>query len=264
MSDTTRHHNALVTATNAELKRSSPNRYGLLKADIDGAMQVRVTEGLRDRAMRILQSVIVQAQVRGWIVRARRRDTSYRGYSPAGVVVGEELVTFVLAEGSRLMSLSERKTLFGDSGHHYKPTGLLRLQITSRFEDKTRLSWPDGHKRKVEDLIEPFLDAVGAAAEESRVRSEAHREVEKDAEECEQLEDRKEKLEEQLTGWRWSASVRKMVAEVKRRSANDPDDVWRSESVLGWIAWAEEEARRADPFDNGYFHRALLDSQEGD
>jgi hypothetical protein len=123
-----------------------------------------------------------------------------------------------------------------------------------------RKSWADGQRQRVEESVEDFLDAIGAAAELSRRWTQKwrreRRKTEGWAKRVREEATRRQELAEQANALHRVTKLREMIAELRRRSSQNPE-LWNPDAVERWINWAETLMNRADPFSNGYFERIL-------
>jgi len=57
-------------------------------------------------------------------------------------------------------------------------------------------------------------------------------------------------------GYAKARAIRELVAELKKRNRKGSEP-FSTEQIERWSTWAEALAGRHDPFENGYFERAL-------
>jgi hypothetical protein len=67
--------------------------------------------------------------------------------------------------------------------------------------------------------------------------------------------ERRAELERQASNLQKARAIGALVEELMRRREKIPTRA--PQDIVRWTAWAEALARRYDPFENGYFERAL-------
>jgi hypothetical protein len=109
-------------------------------------------------------------------------------------------------------------------------------------------------------VVVEFLDGVGHAAKifhRQACKWERRRQREERlARRLQEETDRRRELMEQATALQQVTKLREMIAELRRRCAEQPV-AWNLDDVQRWITWAEALMNRSDPFLNGYFDRVL-------
>lgn len=252
----------LLTATKRVFERNRPrNRnnkstYGTIPIGPDGTLPMRVSPELMSRALHIVRLIISGSQHRGWQIRPTKGD------APAAIVVDSQPVAFCLSEqvkGTRLPTSKGQE--WGYPKFRYDITGKLRLELLDYVPQGAQRRWCEGRVRRLEPLIDEFLDAAFTTAEFLRERNR-QRQIERQREERRIRRrgfelTRERDIRAHLNAWHEASSIRKFIGEVRRRGIRKSS--WPAKELAAWISWAEAFAEKLDPFTNGQFDRALKD-----
>jgi len=210
---------------------------------IDRCLDIRVTPKHLGRALRIFDALIKALDARGIQVSVvtddRRRHTQVELYG--------ETVAFWLEERTaphpHVPTEAENKE--GSAGRRkwdHVPSGQLRLRIENPFLESARKTWSDGHRAKLEDLLNDFVGGLAVVADGLRARTVRWKH------QREEEEQRVRTLEQQVDRWTRAAQVRAFADEAERRASAKGVPVTPASELGEWLAWARRHADRLDPF----------------
>ena len=135
-------------------------------------LDIRVTPKHLGRAIRIFDALVKALEARGIPISVltdeRRRHTQVELYG--------ETVAFWLEERTaphpHVPTEAENKE--GSAGRRkwdHVPSGQLRLRIENPFLESARKTWSDGHRAKLEDLLNDFVGGLAVVADGLRART---------------------------------------------------------------------------------------------
>jgi hypothetical protein len=227
-------------------------------------VDIRVSRGMLNRALRVMDALIKAFERRGWKVWVGTNDDrkTYVG------VLGRQ-VPFGLREKIKKVENPPPKAVRLRSGEWYTPyqskyrdtpSDKLALVLRNRWSDSVDESWEDSPDLPVEDQLNDFVVAVVARAhydlEWDRRRDEAERaraaEQQRRFEEAQRREveaARGRELERQAENWMKSRQIKTFLAAVKE-SASEASEIDLYTPLGEWLSWAETYANRLDPFKN--------------
>ena len=220
------------------LSSERPRHDGLTWAHFKGGLDITVSQGLSQRALRIADALIKHLERVGMEVRVRATSRDGYGYRvPESTHVtevrcDEEWVGFALRErrSEHREEPDPRKAARGwpwdYAERSYVPNGRLELSLTNPRLNGMRKTWSDGKRQRVEDVLGDFvvhLHLAAAQLKEIRAedgrRLEARLEAQRRREEAERRRLEKEKLE-RLTGeaasWQRAKQLREYAQEGQR------------------------------------------------
>ncbi|MHC5539327.1 hypothetical protein ACYOEI_14000 [Singulisphaera rosea] len=249
----------LVAWTYDCLKSSEFSRWGKVCGYPD-CLDVAVTSGSVDRAMRIMDALIKALERRSFLIRIDA-DPPRKTYAE----IDGESVAFRIMERTTTRRRA-RRLVKGPDGQlredllglevEYLPTGDLRLFL----DDDTQKAWQDSEDHRIEEALTSFVDGIICKvaelrerrvrwAREAEIRAERQRQAEKVERLKRQEEERVRKLTDMQVAWTQAQQLRAFIVAVRERAEQIGKDV-SPESGLGrWQAWAEECAERLDPVD---------------
>jgi hypothetical protein len=155
----------LVAATKAILegKAKQPDR--------QAALDIGVSKGTRERALRLLSVLLCTFEERGFTVRAGARDKE-----GSVVVIKGEPIRFSLEEPSKKVSIPATKMIWPYAPNfELVPTGKLTFRIHEYWTEGLRKSWSDGVKHSLEGQINnifPALVDISLVVREKRLKRE--------------------------------------------------------------------------------------------
>lgn len=238
--------------------RSRKDEQGILLPREAGGLDVRVTEGMLERALSVMNQALAVLELQGASVNISEQGETTAIINGEHVSFGiEEPVRRVVAQIPRVPNPTDRWDY--DKVVTYEPAARLALVIHSltRGQYLQRARWNDAKVQRVENLIPDFVAGLLRTAvalrrqEEDRKNREA--EEEKRRQERAQLRiniQEEEKKLEQFNNWvdQWERAerLRRFIAAYAEKSRS-----WPAEEQLqcrAWIEWATKQADRLDPF----------------
>lgn len=249
----------LVAQTIKVLRRVKPTKEGLLPHHGNAtALDVRVSLGTVDRAMRILDALVRALEARGITLKLNVGQTA----TTTVATVLDEDIAFHIEERVQKVEIpvpASKRDPYWPRRPDFQsvPTGNLEFYFDSGgFYDgpRVRRSWRDGAKQHLEaclgDIVLGFFTLAGVVKDHNRVVAERLRAFEEGERKrkrqawAERQEKRRlEVLDDQLARWGWIQDARSYVA--MRRSALPADDPGRHE-VEEWLHWIEALASKRE------------------
>jgi hypothetical protein len=253
----TRSH-PLVEQTRVVLRQASVDERGVPWAWNKRYLDVHVTRGSLDRALRIMDALLKALEKRGFSVQIVMEGKDAK----TKVRIDEDEVKIRLDERTRRV---ERKPKSGEKWvypqYGFLPTGHFTLRIDSYLGDGAQLSWSDGKQQRLEERLNDFVVGLVAWAEREKERRQEREHREREWKEAEQrrLESKRRQeeenarigeLERKVVAWVKSGQVRDFVTAVRARM-DEADEVEDREALERWTEWALAYADRLDPLLNG-------------
>lgn len=255
----------LVARTVVAMRKAKPDETGRLRARAQQILDVDVTLGTADRAMRILDTLIKGLSARGYpvsLITPKPEPQRYGATPEAGpprttVRIGEDDIAVRLSE---VITRTQRPPARSDGGwepkrYDYEATGRLVFEILETGLG-TRCKWADGARQRMELMLNDIVVGLVETAEALRLRREAWAEAARQRaieEEKRRAREREEHLEQErvraldgiMRRWRKAKAVREYVA-TARATAVERGHTEHAE-LNAWFAWAEGYADRIDP-----------------
>jgi hypothetical protein len=255
----------LVTRTVVAMRKAKPDETGRLRARAQQILDVDVTLGTADRAMRIFDTLIKGLAARGYpvsLVTPKPEPQRYGATPEAGpprttVRIGEDDIAIRLSE---VVTRTQRSPARSDGGwepkrYDFEATGRLVFEILETGLG-TRSRWADGARQRMESMLNDIVVGLVETAEALRRRREAWAEAARQRaieEEKRRAREREEHLEQErvraldgiMRRWRKARAVREYVA-AARATAVERGHAEHAE-LNAWFAWADGYADRIDP-----------------
>ena len=257
----------LVRKTRDALSKAKPDKYGILQNWRIKHLNVRVSAGLFNRALRIMDCLIKFFEKQGFEVSIGNHNESAGTY----VIILEEKIKFYIQEKSlrkdHVPTIKEKEDLkrwhyASFEKYDYKPSGKLTLQIDSWSAAGIRKRWSDGKTQRVEDFLTDFTINVVKMADMKRAdrieREERWRLQEEERRKQAEMvrlrqieEERLRDLENQATLWFKSNQLRNYIRAVETAALERGCSI-EDEPLKSWLKWANGHANSFDPlFDIG-------------
>jgi hypothetical protein len=252
----------LVSATKKSLESVKPDETHLCRAMGNGTLQVRVSRSSMHRALRLLEALIRAAERLGWKVESMGERPSL------DIIPAEDAVSLVLSEK---IDRSEVPRPPGEQywykRYNYTATGRLVIEITDYLQKGMRSSWSDGKIQRLENHLSEVLSGVGLAGDnlrQRRLEREEREQVWAEERRLRQEMARRIKIEKQtreemlssVAGWEKAEAINRFCDELVRR-ASAQTEIFSPPDVKRWVGWARAVAGNMNPFENGFFQRAL-------
>lgn len=249
---------ALIRHTASLLRsRNRKDEHGiLLPRDSDG-LDVRVSEGMLERALQVMSQVLGVLERQGFSVEVSEGHT-VAVINGKRVAFGiEEPIRRVVTQKARVPNPTDRWDY--DELVAHEPAGKLALVIQASLwgEHEQRTRWSDAKVQRIESLVGDFAAGLMRTAvamrrqEDERKQREAERD--KRAREAEQLrkdvQEEEKKLEEfnqWVESWEHAERLRRFIAVYADKYPSWP--VEKQAKYKAWVEWATKQADRLDPF----------------
>jgi hypothetical protein len=237
--------------------RSRKDEHGILLPREAGGLDVRVSEGMLERALQIMGQILIVLERQGFSIEVSEGHT-VAAINRERVCFGiEEPIRRVVTQKARVPNPTDRWDYEELVTH--EPAGKLSLVIQTsvwrEYEQRTR--WSDGKVQRLESLVGDFVAGLMRTAVAIRRQEEERkqREAEQDrrAREAEQLrkdiqeeEKKLEQLNQWVESWEHAERLRRFIAVYAEKSIS-----WSAEKQAqykAWIEWAAKQADRLDPF----------------
>ena len=250
---------ALVRHTASLLRsRSRKDEHGVLLPREPGGLDVKVTEGMLERALQIMTQILAVLERQSHSVEVSEQGRTSVLINGEHVSFGiEEPVRKVVTQKPRVPNPTDRWDY--DQIVTYEPSGKLVLVIhaTTWGNFEQRAKWSDAKVQRVETLIPEFVAGLMRTAVVLRRQEDARKQREADekrrAQEATQLrqniqaeEKKLEQFNKWVDNWERAERLRRFIAAYAEKSLS-----WSAEKQAeyrAWIAWATRQADRLDPF----------------
>jgi hypothetical protein len=252
----------LVRATFRALRDARAHDDGVLYSPDKRLLDVSVARPNLPRAGRVVDAVVKAFRKRGWLLGEPTGDESH-----VVVVVEGQRVPFSLGERTKRMPPTPPKPVRIGRGEFYtpswaptkyEPTGEFALQLSSSWGSRSRRSWRDGKRQRVEDCLNAFMIGIMTFAEDAR---EFKREQAQSMQEWAEAEQRRiehqrraaeeaariKVLEMAAAAWKQSRNLLEFVAALRRVAQDKLNGDNVSEAFTRWLEWAEHYATSLDP-----------------
>jgi len=248
----------LVAQADKSLRHSKAGQQGILPSRSTHRLDLRVTIGALDRALRLMDGLVRAMEARSMPVSVATGDAT-----ATSTVVDGEPVTFFLEERIEQVELpptpEERLQRWGYSRRNdYIATGELRLRLVGLATLGVRQTWSDGKRQRLEGSLGSFILGLRSAAnvlkrqraerEEWQRKYELERQRRMEVEFARQLEEtRARELLRQVAQWQQARVIRDYLESVKAAGVVYlPADV-KVATMAAWVQWAGEYADRLAP-----------------
>ena len=256
---------SLIRWTRGRLREQPIDSYGRYVPGA-GCLHILVTVACRQRAYRIMNTVLKECEARGWKVAF---DDEHRGGTVVTVNGGEVPVMLeeMLRREPRELTPSEkaeevrRGEPFAYPVYARFPSGKLMLRLGAPTASG-RVSWKEWRRTRLENLLDSFMaglaeagvrrkeqvEAKVKAAEEKRQNEIASWKL---AEACGEERARVDDLVASAESWNRSQTIRAYVnaveAQFKTTNVEAGCEPAVASEMENWIAWARKQADRLDP-----------------
>lgn len=246
----------LIERTFSHLRRAKPNEKGLLRPTALTYPFVSVTEGMLDRAQRIMNTLFLAFAQRKYRIEVVDGKTH--------VTVLGEAISFRIDERLNRIAIpwtkeelrkqeADKKSIkwWTPPTHKYNhfPTG--KLYISVYVGNSLRRTWQDGKKLPLEMQVNGFLAGLIRIADDLKVdevaAEEARKRLATEAREREERERRyeiemarQERMEMAANAWARSEDLRRFVEAVRAEAIRRGEVTDNSSGVGRWLAWAEK------------------------
>lgn len=253
----------LVERAARSLSNAKVEDNGILRPRAQKRVDIRVSPGSRDRALRIMDALIKALEARGMPVTLTEDGQSMTRVEVLGETLNFWLDEKLRCEEKRLTLAEERDRekylfLFRRPGYVYHPTGILRLTIGDFGSLGLRRSWGDSGTGRLEDRLNAFVSGLVKASVRKKAerlererRERERREEMRRREECARLhreeEARVKALEEHAASWKKSQEIRAYIQAVKEAAVRQQGQIPEGSGLEKWLKWASGQTDRLDP-----------------
>jgi hypothetical protein len=250
---------ALIRHTASLLRsRSRKDEHGILLPREPGGLDVKVTEGMLERALQVMTQVLIVLERQGHSVEVSQQGRTAAIINGEHVSFGiEEPIRKVVTQKPRVPNPTDRWDY--DQIVTYEPSGKLVLVVHASTwgDSEQRTKWSDAKIQRVETLIPEFVAGLMRTAVVLRRQEEARKQREADerrrAQEANQLrqdiQEEEKKLEQfnkWVDNWERAERMRRFIAAYAEKTRSRSAE--KQPEYQAWIAWATRQADRLDPF----------------
>ena len=237
--------------------RSRKDEHGILLPREQDGLNVKVSEGMLERALQVMWQVIAVLERQDFSVEVSEGRTVALINGERVWFGIEEPVRKVIKQKPRVANPTDRWDYDEEVAH--EPTGKLTLLIHTntwgKYEQRTR--WSDAKIQRIESAIGDFVAGLMRTAVALRRQAEEQKqrelEQQKRAEEAIQLrkdiQEEEKKLEQfnkWVDDWERAERLRRFIAVYAEKSHSWPAE--KQAEHKSWIEWAQKQADRVDPF----------------
>jgi DNA-binding transcriptional regulator YhcF (GntR family) len=215
--------------------------------DRQPCLDIRVSIGTRDRALRLLSALFYAIEERGFGVKVTPREKE-----GSVVIIKREQVRFSLEERSKRVTVSpSMKASLYSSKFKFEPTGKLTFRIHDYWTEGLQKSWSDGARHSLEDQLNdiiPVLVDISLIAREKRLERDKKWALREEQERLRALDEaRGSQLKADLQNWLAATQLREFIARIRDHRISDESQP----ELLRWVEWANRVANRLDPLGEG-------------
>jgi len=241
------------------LRDAAPDKYGALVITGAGGPAFRTSPGVRDRALRILDTLFKALEARGHRADATESVAQgyHRGHSRMKATVNGQDVDVSISErmSQRAHMPKAKPTYVYEPRYDYVSTGKLVLHVGSRWSSSSyQRTWQDGDRQRLEHLLGQVVLAFELAAAELIQQQQERERREREHAEAVRREailqarvDYEKILAADLTAmadaWAKAKHIREFISAVEERL---PADAW-TDGTRAWLVWARQHAIAMDP-----------------
>lgn len=252
----------LVAAAWKSLRHGKSDEHGVLLPRTRPRLDIRVTEAVLERALRIMDGLVKALDDRGYPV-----DVGQVDKATTTTVVDAERLTFRIEEYLRQIENPERKgsdpqRAYWLPRYSLVASGVLRLRIDGLEYMGVRRLWQDGKVKRLEQYLGSFVAGlqVAAAALKTRREEQAQAERERQARYQQWLEEerareleavRAKELDCQVANWERAIKVRAYLRAVEKAGVVYLPAEVRISSLPEWAQWVRGYSERLGPRGSG-------------
>jgi hypothetical protein len=238
--------------------RSRKDEHGILLPREAGGLDVKVSEGMLERALLVMSRVLTVLERQGAGVKISEQGHTTALINDEQVSFGiEEPIRRVVTQKPRVPNPTDRWDY--DKVVTHLPGGKLALVIRSatveQYAQRTR--WSDAKVRRIENLVVDFVAGLLRTAVALRRQEEDRkkREAEEQKRRQEQAQLQKDIQEEErklgqfnkwVDLWERAERMRRFISAYAEKSQSWPAE--EQQHYKAWIEWATKQAARLDPF----------------
>ncbi len=270
----------LVRRTRTVMRTAKTDEHHLL-IPCEDALDVHVSKGQLDRALRIMDGLIKALEKRGRnvavvIVKPKvEANRYYGGMAPpepparpftriniSGIAVSIG-VTEHLKPVPHVMTADEKRNAargytYGIPKHDFEPSGNLILSVKDPTGLGVRSTWADGKAQRVENCLNKFIAGLYVIAEAEKKRIQKHQQWEREWKEAEarrleqqrlrmEEEERIRQLDQNLAAWKKAQDVRAYADALEKLVVARSGAIEAGSDAEKRLQWLRAYAGRIDP-----------------
>jgi hypothetical protein len=252
----------LVAKAEKLLGRASEDPSHLLVPETAKCLDLQVSRGALDRALRIMDSLLKELEQREIpieLVDDRQMSTQISVLGETFGICIEEVFDRIERKLTPAQEAEKKRHpwMFVRPEYDRVPTGNLVLRLKNGGYDNGRTNWRDGKVQRLESLLNKFIVALFECAvdkrsarierEEAEVRRTAEsRRKEKLGKLQEQERARLAQLLKDVEAWHQSQKIR-AYADAIRTHAEKSEGSDSGQALIEWVSWVSQQADRIDP-----------------
>jgi hypothetical protein len=252
----------LVAKAEKLLGKAPEDPSHLLVPETAKCLDLQVSRGTLDRALRIMDSLLKELEQREIpieLIDDRQMSTQISVLGETFGICIEEVFDRVERKLTPAQEAEKKRHpwFFGRPEFDRIPTGNLVLRLKNGGYDNGRTNWRDGKVQRLESLLNKFIVALFECAvdkrsarierEEAEVRRTAEsRRKEKLGKLQEQERARLAQLLKDVEAWHQSQKIR-AYADAIRTHAEKNEVSDSGQELMEWVSWVSQQADRIDP-----------------
>lgn len=246
----------LVKEAQTKLADKSTNYNNLLWTKYENVIDLRVTKNTCNRALRIMDTILKEADNQGWTIKEP-------GYDKTGFIINGSEVDFLLREKQKKTERVKSNSDWRGYEKNYIPTGVLSLEIKSWSEDtEVELNFKDKKNIPLEEQINDFIVSLIKLAYIRRQRQIQHETKERIKQLKREIFQRKinrinneEKkindFQNMVLEWNKCENMRRFIRAVEAEYADRNLARFQNMLVTDWVKWANRIADWKDLLKEG-------------
>lgn len=210
-------------------------------------LNIRVSEGIRDRALLLMSTMIYALEERGFSAEAAGEKSG-----SALIIKGERLEFSLEERTTKVNVLPSEKKHSWESDYRFDPTGKLTFRIQEYGAQGHRKSWSDGERRSLEeqlnDIIPTLVDISLILHEERLEQKRRWAQIEEESRLRRLAKSRWVRLQQDQQKWESAFHLRTLIEKVSEMVSSEE----RNQPELErWLKWANRVLASLDPFAGG-------------
>lgn len=229
---------ALVDQTRHVLQRSTLGDYGLLLPTSAIPLGVDVSPSTLERALRIMETILVRVTEEGFELRLPREGGRVRV-----CVAGEEFALHVREKRNQLSRTPGDPKKWPQV--EYRPAGLLRLKVAHEWG--WREEWGDDKRTRLEGKLDKVVPTLLEGARWVQAVRENERKARESGERESEVRQKVRDLENQVVAWEQARRVHAYLAAVEEAAIRRTGIIEPGGPLAEWLSWAKRYADSLDP-----------------
>ena len=253
----------LAARTQRGFAKAKPDEDGRLRPTISRTLDILVSAGNVERAVRIMDKLLKALTAAGY-----KFGVPLEGHGLTTVTVEGQQLGIRLYEGigrvnhipteEERVRIKKYPDIHGVPEWDERPSGKLNLVIGKEEFRGVRMRWTDGRGHPLETKMDSFVEGLVEAArakkawteerERQRIKWEEDRRKEQEASDRRYEEQqRAERLKQQVEDWSRSRRIREYIADMREVTLNPGQWNFAGIPLPEWMEWALRYADSIDP-----------------